>query len=204
MSAVTRHNDLPWTSCWRRWQCGTAWSVRFRPAWPITSSCSATTSCCASRGPRSLPPTCAKRPRSSWLDGWLTRLAARLPADPPRALVHGDIAPQNLLEAGGRLTGIVDWGDAAWADPAIDFAKMPLTEIPAMLEGYTGPWGYHGDGWAARILWYHVSWALGRLTDPAPNPGERHWTAPPAARLLGLLRFFASGPPEPWASLTRG
>jgi hygromycin-B 7''-O-kinase len=66
-----------------------------------------------------------------------------------------------------------------------------------MLDGYRG-----GDGWEARILWHHLGWALGRLSDPAPRPGERHWTAPPASRLLGLLRFFAAGPPAPWAALS--
>jgi hygromycin-B 7''-O-kinase len=134
---------------------------------------------------------------AAWLHGWLDRLAARLPADVPKALVHGDLAPQNLLESGGRLTGVVDWGDAMWADPAIDFAKMPLTEVPAMLEGYRG-----GGDWEARILWHHLSWALGRLADPTPRPGQRHWTAPPASRLLGLLRFFAAGPPAPWSALS--
>jgi aminoglycoside phosphotransferase (APT) family kinase protein len=140
---------------------------------------------------------------AAWLDAVLARLAGLVPADPPRVLVHGDIAPQNLMAAGGRLTGILDWGDSAWADPAIDFAKMPLTEVPAMLAGYRA--GGAGDGdWEARILRHHLSWALGRLADPAPRAGERHWTAPPLARLLGLLRFAAGGPGQPWASLLHG
>jgi hygromycin-B 7''-O-kinase len=58
------------------------------------------------------------------------------------------------------------------------------------------------DGeWEARILWYHLLWAVKRLEDQTPRPGERHWTAPPVSRLLGLLRFFAAGPPAPWSSL---
>ncbi|SEG77797.1 Ser/Thr protein kinase RdoA involved in Cpx stress response, MazF antagonist [Nonomuraea solani] len=136
-----------------------------------------------------------------WLTGWFDRLSAHLPADPPLVLVHGDIAPQNLLVAPetGRLSGIVDWGDAQWADPAVDFAKMPLTAIPAILDGYRQEAGT--PAWEARVLWHHLTWALGRLTNPAPHPGERHWTAPPASRLLGLLRFFTSTPPAPWADL---
>ncbi|MEV4111408.1 phosphotransferase [Nonomuraea sp. NPDC049695] len=136
-----------------------------------------------------------------WLTGWFDRLSAHLPADPPSVLVHGDIAPQNLLVSPetGRLNGIVDWGDAQWADPAVDFAKVPLTGIPAMLDGYRQETGE--ESWEARVLWFHLTWALGRLADPVPHPGERHWTAPPAGRLLGLLRFFASTPPAPWADL---
>ena len=44
-------------------------------------------------------------------------------------------------------------------------------------------------------------WALGKLAAD-PWPGQRHWTAPPGSRLLGLLRFFASAPPSPWSNLT--
>ncbi|MEV0234730.1 phosphotransferase [Nonomuraea sp. NPDC050786] len=140
-----------------------------------------------------------------WLTGWFDRLAAHLPADPPLVLVHGDLAPQNLLvsPATAQLSAIVDWGDAQWADPAADFAKMPLTSIPAMLDGYRQESGEGASAptWEARVLWFHLTWALGRLADPVPHPGERHWTAPPAGRLLGLLRFFASTPPAPWAEL---
>ncbi|MFD7816154.1 phosphotransferase family protein [Streptomyces sp. NPDC059785] len=167
-----------------------------------------------------------------WLTGWFGRLAAHRPAGPsdaaglshaadspsstdpshstdrsPTVLIHGDIAPQNLLVSAqpARLTGIVDWGDAQWADPAADFAKMPLTAVPAMLAGYREENGEPGASsapvWEARVLWIHLTWALGRLADPVPHPGERHWTAPPPSRLLGLLRFFASGPPAPWNDL---
>ncbi|MGN9844330.1 phosphotransferase family protein [Nonomuraea sp. H19] len=145
---------------------------------------------------------------AGWLTGWFDRLSVHLPADPPLVLVHGDIAPQNLLVSPetAQLTGIVDWGDAHWADSAIEFAKIPLTGIPAMLDGYRQE---AGDGtaantpaWEARVLWFHLMWALGRLPDPVPRPDERHWTAPPASRLLGLLRFFTSAPPAPWGDLT--
>ncbi|MFF4415616.1 phosphotransferase family protein [Streptosporangium sp. NPDC001559] len=143
-----------------------------------------------------------------WLTGWFDRLSPHLPTNPPMVLVHGDVAPQNLLVSPktNQLNGIVDWGDAAWADPAVDFAKMPLTGIPAMLDGYRQQTGQEtstsAPTWEARVLWFHLTWALGRLKDPVPRPGERHWTAPPASRLLGLLRFFASAPPAPWADLS--
>ncbi|MFI6694708.1 phosphotransferase family protein [Streptomyces sp. NPDC050433] len=152
-----------------------------------------------------------------WLRGWFDRLAERIAGGASRVLVHGDIAPQNLLVTPGAgsgshartltLTGIVDWGDAMWADPAVEFAKTPLWGVPAMLDGYREGGGASEDGpydsyaWEARVLRYHLTWALARLKNPAPVPDERHWTAPPAARLLGILRFFASSPPEPWSGL---
>lgn len=149
-----------------------------------------------------------------WLRGWFDRLAERIPGTASRVLVHGDIAPQNLLVTPGppTLSAIVDWGDAMWADPAVEFAKTPLRGIPAMLDGYReGGAADDSSGgsddsyaWEARVLRYHLTWALARLKDPAPVVGERHWTAPPAARLLGVLRFFASSPPAPWPALAAG
>ena len=43
----------------------------------------------------------------------------------PRALVHGDISAAHLLASpGGALRGVIDWGDAMVADPALDFAGL--------------------------------------------------------------------------------
>ena len=40
------------------------------------------------------------------------------------ALRHGDLWYENLLVDGGRLVGVLDWGGAAYADPAEDFAAL--------------------------------------------------------------------------------
>ena len=41
-------------------------------------------------------------------------------------LVHGDLTDRNMLinRGTGRLTGVLDWGDSAIMDPAIDFAGL--------------------------------------------------------------------------------
>lgn len=56
----------------------------------------------------------------------MRRLAAEAleVADEPvvSGFVHGDLIPGNLLVAAGRLTGIIDWGCAAYADRAQDMA----------------------------------------------------------------------------------
>ncbi len=46
----------------------------------------------------------------------------RLPPPGPEAsvLVHGDLHVRHLLVADGRLTGVIDWGDVALADPCVD------------------------------------------------------------------------------------
>jgi hygromycin-B 7''-O-kinase len=138
---------------------------------------------------------------AAWLGEWFTRLAALVPAAPPSVLVHGDVAPQNLLSTpDGSLSGLIDWGDAALADPAVDFAKLPFASVPAALAGYREAGAPPGD-WEPRVLWHRLLWALGRMHDPKPQPSARHWSAPPAARLLDLLHFFTTDPPPPWPSL---
>lgn len=56
-------------------------------------------------------------------------LLALLSATVPRrgdeyALVHSDLGAEHLLAVGGDLTGVIDWSDAALADPAVDFARL--------------------------------------------------------------------------------
>jgi aminoglycoside phosphotransferase (APT) family kinase protein len=42
-----------------------------------------------------------------------------------RCLVHGDLVDEHLLlDERGRITGIIDWGDACLSDPVIDFAGL--------------------------------------------------------------------------------
>jgi hygromycin-B 7''-O-kinase len=124
---------------------------------------------------------------AEWLAGWFDRLAPRVPIAPLPVAIHGDVAPQNIMVTGGALAGLVDWGDALLADPATEFAKLPLVAVPAVLRGYGGL------NMEPRVLWHHLIWALARLRHAAPSAG-RHWSAPPASRLLSLLRFFAATP----------
>jgi aminoglycoside 2''-phosphotransferase len=47
---------------------------------------------------------------------------------PVAALVHADLKPAHVLcdPASGRLTGVLDWGDASIGDPDFDLALMAL------------------------------------------------------------------------------
>ncbi|ACQ80853.1 aminoglycoside phosphotransferase [Beutenbergia cavernae DSM 12333] len=139
---------------------------------------------------------------AAWLQGVLSGLEAAAGAPEP-TLVHGDVAPQNLLADGAppALTALLDWGDASWADPATDLAKLPLPALPAVVAGYREMTGDDAP-WEARALRLHLAWALGRLRAPHPVTGgeQRHWTARPFSRLVGVLRFLAD-PPAGWPSL---
>ncbi|WP_433165576.1 phosphotransferase family protein [Kribbella sp. CA-247076] len=145
---------------------------------------------------------------AKWLSGWFTRLAGRFDRNEPKVLIHGDVAAHNLLaDADGHLRGLIDWGDAAWAHRGMDFAKLPLDHVASILPTYIRTFqsaaerGPREDEVAAAALWFHLDWGLGKLA-AKPWPGQRHWTAPPGSRILGLLRFFAADPPAPWSTLT--
>jgi aminoglycoside phosphotransferase (APT) family kinase protein len=79
-----------------------------------------------------------------WVDA--EALRAALP-DGRRALLHMDFRPANLRCRGGRIRAVLDWSNAALADPAFELARMheagTLTE--AVLAGY-------GDrDWSSRV-----------------------------------------------------
>jgi aminoglycoside phosphotransferase (APT) family kinase protein len=40
------------------------------------------------------------------------------------ALLHADLGPEHLLVRDGRLGGVIDWGDARFGDPALDYAWL--------------------------------------------------------------------------------
>jgi aminoglycoside phosphotransferase (APT) family kinase protein len=69
--------------------------------------------------------------------------AAALPPVSATVLAHGDLHGRHILLAdGGRLAGIIDWGDLCRADPGIDLSLywsfLPQFARPAFLDAY-GP-----------------------------------------------------------------
>jgi hygromycin-B 4-O-kinase len=63
----------------------------------------------------------------------MLRLAARCPEE--RALLHNDYWYENVLAAGERVTGVIDWANALYGDPLYDVARLS--------------WGAAWPGW-----WY--------------------------------------------------
>lgn len=145
------------------------------------------------------------RDDARWLGAWLAHLAAWQPpsaAAPDVVLIHGDASGANVLvdPATGDLTTLLDWGDASRADPAVDLAKVPPLHLPQTVAGYAQEGGEEEETWAARALWHHLTWALGRLPT-SPRPDDPSWSAPPAARLLGLLELISARPGGSWVDL---
>lgn len=51
---------------------------------------------------------------------WQAGLGAR--PSSANTWLHGDLHPQNVLVRGGKITGVIDWGDITSGDPATDIA----------------------------------------------------------------------------------
>ncbi|MEZ4502174.1 MAG: aminoglycoside phosphotransferase family protein [Dehalococcoidia bacterium] len=89
------------------------------------------------------------RDAASWLEARLTRLhTIERPASIPAVLAHCDLWGSNtLVDPEGRLTGVIDFGDAMLTDPAYDlFTFAPRFDEEGLrlaLERYRGPLDDH-------------------------------------------------------------
>jgi aminoglycoside phosphotransferase (APT) family kinase protein len=78
--------------------------------------------------------------------------------DGPARLLHMDVWAQNVLvDAGGRLTGLVDFDRALWGDPEIEFAVLDYcgVSVPEFWEGY-GAERPRGPAAELRRLFYYL------------------------------------------------
>jgi aminoglycoside phosphotransferase (APT) family kinase protein len=99
--------------------------------------------------------------------------ATALPAVAPTVIAHGDLHVRHLLVTdGGRLAGVIDWGDACRGDPSIDLSLhwsfLPPPARPAFLEGY-GPVS-EAALLRARVLALGLSAALAAYAAREGNP----------------------------------
>lgn len=76
-------------------------------------------------------------------------------AEAPRVLTHGDIDGEHLLlDADSNLAGVIDFGDAMIADPALDFAGILNDFSWSFLERLLAYYGPIDSGLRARARFY--------------------------------------------------
>jgi aminoglycoside phosphotransferase (APT) family kinase protein len=117
----------------------------------------------------------------AWAEGLRTSAAEPV----GHCFVHNDVSPMNVMcTPAGELLAIIDWGDAGWGDPNLDFVAMPPAALPAALEGHEeeAP-GLLGPSPEARVTGYRLSDTLGDLLEPERKPGA----------LEALRRLLESG-----------
>lgn len=106
---------------------------------------------------------------------WTRALEA--PLDAPATWLHGDLHTQNVLVDGGRLSGVIDWGDLCHGDRATDLAAiwMLLGDIAAretairMCRNVSEATWIRARGWA---IFFGVL-----LSDTGSAGNERHGAA---------------------------
>lgn len=134
-----------------------------------------------------------------WLGTLLDRLQPAVhQARTYRRFLHNDATPSNVIADKGCFSALIDWGDAGWGDPALEFRCLPLRVVPEVLAGYRQVGPLDGDDNAeARIVHDHIVTALFYATRAA-EPQTQHWGRPPVGRLLEILAF-ATDHPDDWA-----
>jgi aminoglycoside phosphotransferase (APT) family kinase protein len=85
---------------------------------------------------------------------WQRAFAA--PMDIAETWIHGDLHPRNVLVQGGKLSGVIDWGDIAQGDAATDLAALWMLlpqlqarrDAMATLASVSPPTWDRARGWA--------------------------------------------------------
>jgi aminoglycoside phosphotransferase (APT) family kinase protein len=138
-----------------------------------------------------------------WLRGVIERLQPALAAAVPPRFVHNDLHSMNIMIGGTPLgyTAIIDWGDAGWGDPAVEFNALPLRLAVQVLAGYRAAALLPEDpGIEARMLWDRLGHGL-RYLHTAATRDQAAGGYAPITDWLDLLRFMASSSASPWAEL---
>jgi aminoglycoside phosphotransferase (APT) family kinase protein len=106
---------------------------------------------------------------------WIRALEA--PIDAPPTWLHGDLHSQNVLVDGGKLSGIIDWGDLCHGDRATDLAAiwMLLGNISARQAAIRLCPGVSEATWSRARGWAIFFGVL--LSDMGSTGNERHGAA---------------------------
>jgi aminoglycoside phosphotransferase (APT) family kinase protein len=73
------------------------------------------------------------------------------------ALVHGDLGPEHVLCADGRITGVIDWTDVKIGDPAIDLAWPLHARGRAFAARLLGAYAPVDESFRERAGFYHLA-----------------------------------------------
>jgi aminoglycoside phosphotransferase (APT) family kinase protein len=97
----------------------------------------------------------------------ISELAPQVASSVDGRFIHDNIHDMNVMcSPAGELLAIIDWGDAGWGDPTLDFAAIPLDAIPYAQEGYEleAP-GALGAFPEARFVWDKFQAAMDAACD---------------------------------------
>ena len=106
------------------------------------------------------------------VEEFIAELRPQLPDIKEMRFLHYDLHAMNIMcTKKGDLLALLDWGDAGWGDPVLDFFIMEMEAIPYVLEGYKEDAAeLLGYGPEKRIVWGQLAgrlWQVGEGRDVA-------------------------------------
>ena len=108
-------------------------------------------------------------PFAALLRAWEEALAVPAFAGAPKWL-HGDLHPANMVALGGRISGVIDFGDITAGDPATDLSvAWMLFDGPDRAIFRAAAGGPDDDTWARARGWA-ISLAVAYIANSADNP----------------------------------
>ncbi|PYE54634.1 phosphotransferase family protein [Deinococcus yavapaiensis] len=134
-----------------------------------------------------------------WLTSWIAHLRVVGATEKTNAVLrHGDLQATNVLvRPSGEYVVLLDFGACGWGDAADDFAGVPLSAVPFMLDGYREEGaGALGASIEARIVARQLHIAL-FLARRGPQP-DKSWAERPLGMLLDLVRTLATSSDPRW------
>ena len=125
------------------------------------------------------------------IERWIGALRPAVAATTDHCSLHNDIHDMNVIcRRRGSVLAIIDWGDAGWGDPALEFAQVPLAAVPFVMTGYESEAvDLLGDPPEARVIWDKLDYALHAVHDDR--------------RLLDELTHFVRTADDRWRRVTR-
>ncbi|ALW89398.1 phosphotransferase [Deinococcus actinosclerus] len=109
--------------------------------------------------------------------------------------IHGDFAAEHVhLDGAGRLSGVLDWADAALGDPARDLAGLLHWGNPVLWHAAQAAYPASGAVWE-RAAWYALCRALGDLAF-AVREGRPAYLEAGRWALTGLRGWWTNAPPR--------
>lgn len=125
----------------------------------------------------------------TWVESVLRRLEAA--PEPTAEFVHWDLHFFNVLVHDGEFEAVIDWGDAGFGDPALNYRCLPAEWLPNLLE----PAAADGD-FIGRCLYHVLGYALNdvhfppRYETPYSHTGHQRWES--------LMRLAKAPPHQDW------
>ena len=140
------------------------------------------------------------RVSGDWLMKWSGRIAPLLDFGVKKAFTHNDLHAGNTMVLSGplRLSAVIDWGDAAWFDPMVDFETMPVWCVPWALEGYRSEGGAVDPTFIGRLLWHNIGTLLEWENDGDRSHEPDPWVPLPASLWANFVRLMRMDLPSEW------